>query len=67
MNETEKLVLNLINPAIQKADAASAPFDKIRDQLRRTLETVTSEADKVWRETYAAEIRENEDGYRTKT
>lgn len=60
MNETEAFVINLIHPAIKKADAAIAPLTKIRDQLRRTLETVTSEADKVWRETYAAEIRENE-------
>lgn len=61
MNETEKLVLTIINPAIKKADAAAAPFTKIIDQLRSTLETVTSEADKVWRETYAAEIKRNED------
>jgi hypothetical protein len=60
MNETEALVANLINPAIKKADAAVAPFYRLLDQLRIALATATSEVDKVWCETYAAEIRENE-------
>ncbi len=60
MNETEAHVINLTNPAIKKADAAAAPWIEIRNQLRRTLATVTWEADKVWHETYAAEVREDE-------
>jgi hypothetical protein len=63
MNETEKLVANLINPAIKKANVAAAPYLKAAEGAIAHAAQAMEDYELAWNKAYAAEIRENEDDY----